>query len=189
MKKMKLVTIAFFAFLAIFIPVECFCQEVQSPKVSDERQKLIDFAITLRGTPYVYAGKTPDGFDCSGYVSYALNYGANILLPPSSRGIYASSKVEQIKEEDREPGDLVFFKTTETGNISHVGIYLGRYTAKDAKGKGLALDGVGKLEGKRLFIHAASDGPQTGVIVSNLDSGYWKEHLAGYGRVLPETPQ
>ena len=46
---------------------------------------------------------------------------------------------------------------------------------------------LGKLEGKRLFIHAASDGPETGVIVSSLDDGYWAKHLTGYGRVLAET--
>ncbi|MBP5465471.1 MAG: C40 family peptidase, partial [Treponema sp.] len=105
------------------------------------------------------------------------------------KGIYASVKVVKIEAKDREPGDLVFFKTTSSPDISHVGIYLGRYAGKDEKGKAVSLAGVGKLEGKRLFIHSASDGPETGVIVSSLDDGYWAEHLTGYGRVLDETAQ
>jgi cell wall-associated NlpC family hydrolase len=187
-RRVKIATIVFLSALAVFIPVNCFCQgRAARVAVSPERQQLIDFALTLRGTPYRYAGKTPDGFDCSGFVSYALNYGANIILPSSSKGIYASVKVEKIDEKDREPGDLVFFKTTSSPDISHVGIYLGRYEGKDEKGKAASLAGIGKLEGKRLFIHAASEGPETGVIISSIDDGYWAKHLTGYGRVLDET--
>ncbi len=174
MKRIKTFTAAVITALAVLIPLKCY----SAPKVSDQRQQLIDFALTLRGTPYVYGGKTPEkGFDCSGFVSYATSYGVNVVLPPSSRGIYTNSNVTIINEADREPGDLVFFKTTSSGEISHVGIYLGIY------------NGEGSLKGKRLFIHCASDGPETGVIVSPLDSGYWKEHLAGWARILPETEQ
>ncbi len=188
MKRVKIATILFLAALAVFVPLNCFSQGQQgSAAISPERQQLIDFALTLRGSPYRYAGKTPDGFDCSGFVSYALNYGANIILPPSSKGIYSSVKVIKIEAADREPGDLLFFKTTSSSDISHVGIYLGRYEGKDEKGKQLELSGIGKLEGKRLFIHAASDGPETGVIVSSIDDGYWAQHLTGYGRVLEES--
>ncbi|MBQ9538156.1 MAG: C40 family peptidase [Treponema sp.] len=189
-KRVRATTIIFLSALAVFIPVNCFCQaKAARVEVSPQRQQLIDFALTLRGTPYRYAGKNPDGFDCSGFVSYALNYGANIILPPSSKGIYSSVKVEKIEAADREPGDLVFFKTTSSPDVSHVGIYLGRYEGKDEKGKAASLVGIGKLEGKRLFIHAASDGPETGVIVSSIDDGYWAQHLTGYGRVLEESSQ
>ena len=188
MKRVRIASIAFLAALAVFVPFNCFSQASTGDlSITSERQQLIDFALTLRGTPYRYAGKTPEGFDCSGFVSYALNYGANVILPPSPKGIYASVKVEKIAAADREPGDLVFFKTTSSPDISHVGIYLGRYKGKDEKGKLAELKGIGKLEGKRLFIHAASDGPETGVIVSSIDDGYWAEHLTGYGRVLAET--
>ncbi len=188
MKRVKIASIVFLAALSIFVPLNCFSQGKQGgAEVSPERQQLIDFALTLRGTPYRYAGKTPDGFDCSGFVSYALNYGANVILPASSKAIYTSVKVKKIEAADREPGDLLFFKTTASSDISHVGIYLGRYEGKDEKGKLAEIAGVGKLEGKRLFIHAASDGPETGVIVSSIDDGYWAQHLFGYGRVLSES--
>ncbi len=155
--------------LLSLIPLACYA----APKVTGERQKLIDFALELRGTPYLYAGKTPTGFDCSGYVRYTFNNAVDIQLPASSQDIYDS--VDIIEEKEREPGDLMFFKTTSSGKISHVGIYLGLY------------HGEGKFNKKRLFIHAASDGPETGVIISAIDENYWKSHLAGWGRVLPPS--
>src|SRR5690625_5206684 len=35
--------------------------------------KLIDAAKSVIGTPYVWAGNTPSGFDCSGYIYWAFN--------------------------------------------------------------------------------------------------------------------
>lgn len=41
--------------------------------------KLIDFAKSFVGTPYVYGGATPKGFDCSGFVQYVFkNYGFDL---------------------------------------------------------------------------------------------------------------
>ena len=148
-----------------------------SAEVSERRQKLIDYGLTLRGTPYKYAGKTPEtGFDCSGFVSYVANHALDIRLSPSASQMYA--QVTPIAEKDREPGDLIFFAVkTESGalRISHVGIYLGKYT------------GNGPLSGSRLMVHAASDGPRTGVIVSDIEERYWKNHFYGYGRILPAS--
>lgn len=165
-------------FTALFVSlVTQHCLASDAPKVSPERQKFIDYAISLLDTPYKYAGKTPEtGFDCSGYVSYAANFGAGVLLPPSSSSMY--KKVEIIDEREREPGDLMFFKTTSSGGISHVGIYLGLY---HGEGK------YKKFKNKRIFIHAASDGPETGVIISAIDDSYWANHFAGWGRILPKT--
>lgn len=171
MKKTFLMTL----FTALFISIITQkCLATSAPKVSDQRQKMIDYALTLKGIQYKYAGKTPEtGFDCSGFVSHVANYGAGILIPPSSTGIY--NQVEIIEEKNREPGDLMFFKTTSSGKISHVGIYLGIY------------EGEGKYHNKRIFIHAASDGPETGVIISAIDESYWKKHFEAWGRILPPT--
>ena len=162
-------------FLALFVSLvtqKCLANSVK--KVSSDRQEFIDLAISLKGTPYKYAGKTPKtGFDCSGFVSYVANFGAGVRLPSNSKGMYKA--VEIIDEKEREPGDLMFFKTTSSGAISHVGIYLGLYT------------GEGKFKNKRIFIHAASDGPETGVIISAIDDSYWSSHFADWGRILPAT--
>lgn len=171
MKRNILLTLCF-ALIVSLVTQKCIAGSAR--KVSGERQEMIDLAISLRGTPYKYAGKTPKtGFDCSGFVSYVANFGAGVRLPSNSKGMYKA--VEIIKEKDKEPGDLMFFKTTGSGAISHVGIYLGLY------------QGEGQFKNKKIFIHAASDGPETGVIISSIDDPYWASHFADWGRILPKT--
>src|SRR5699024_3057119 len=104
------------------------------------------------GTPYVTAGKTPSGFDCSGFVSWAFaQAGYNI---PSYTGALAGTGTK-VSYANAQPGDLVFFNTYKTNG--HVGIYLGG--------------------GK--FIGAQNS---TGLAVADMTSGYWKDHFAGHVR-------
>ncbi len=158
------------ALLACALPV------FAKTKVSSQRQELIDYGMKLRGSPYKYAGRTKAGFDCSGFVSYVAKNALGITLTPQTSQMYAN--MTHIKESEREPGDLMFFAVKGSDGIlriNHVSIYLGVY------------NGSGKFHGKRLMLHAASDGPQTGVIVSAIDERYWKNHFYGYARFLPAT--
>lgn len=174
LKNHKLVLTAVIVIALAFL---CTIPSLAAPKVSEQRQKLIDYALSLRGTKYAYAGRNPEaGFDCSGFVSYAVHNSLEMPLSSQSSVIYAES--EHIEEADREPGDLIFFAVKGSDGsmrINHVGIYLGTY------------HGSGSLDGKRVFVHAASDGPRTGVIVSAIDETYWKNHFYGYARILPAT--
>lgn len=142
-------------------------------KVSAQRQQFISYALGFQGTPYVSGGHAPGGFDCSGFVHYATNYGIGVQIPRTCANMY--SGMTHIKDSEREPGDLVFFKTGD--RISHVGIYLGTYK------------GEGRLSGKKVFLSAVSDGPRTGIVMASLDENYWKTHYFAAARFLPSTEE
>lgn len=131
-----------------------------SPEESRQRRaEFIDAAMQYLGVPYVSAGTTRRGMDCSGFVFRAAADALGASLPRSASGI--AQYAEKIPDEEREPGDLVFF--SEGRGISHVGIYIG--------------------EGK--FVNSASRGPRRGVIVSSLSESYWRRTYRFSGRILP----
>jgi hypothetical protein len=89
-------------------------------------RSLLKTAASLHGIPYLWGGKTPRGYDCSGFVQtlFALH---NIVLPRDANqqanvGLFVGHLDDK---RDLRPGDLVFFMNNK-GKISHVGISLGR---------------------------------------------------------------
>jgi cell wall-associated NlpC family hydrolase len=81
------------------------------------RNRVVEIARDLEGTRYIYAGKTPGGFDCSGFTRYVYKQ-VGVKLPASSKGQSGHGGFKKIK--DAEPGDLVFFGPPFS--IDHVGI-------------------------------------------------------------------
>jgi cell wall-associated NlpC family hydrolase len=81
---------------------------------------LLRTALSLVGTPYVWGGTTPSGFDCSGFVWYAYNR-IGIAIPRTADVQFAAGRPVA---GDPAPGDLVFFQTYDFG-ASHVGLYIG----------------------------------------------------------------
>lgn len=84
--------------------------------------KALEVAETMAGKRYVYGGKTTDGFDCSGYVSYVLK----AVFPASAAslsldvaGFAASGLFEDVTTPQR--GDIVIFPA-ENGYAGHIGI-------------------------------------------------------------------
>ncbi|HNV04100.1 MAG TPA: C40 family peptidase [Vicinamibacterales bacterium] len=117
-------------------------------------------AERLLGAPYRDGGAQPDGFDCSGLVSYVFaRHG--IPVPRDVR----RQAVAGIEVEPAEvlPGDLLFFATTGSGP-THVGIAMG---------------------GGR-FIHA----PKNGAVVrmESLSSTYWSSRFVSARRLLGSGP-
>ena len=78
---------------------------------------ILKVASKYVGTPYVFGGETPAGFDCSGYVAFVFaQFG--IALP---HAVHAQNRMGMlVKAEDAQPGDLVVFN-----DLSHDGIYAG----------------------------------------------------------------
>jgi cell wall-associated NlpC family hydrolase len=85
------------------------------------RTKALSTATAQKGDPYKGGAAGPNAFDCSGltYYSYKKN---GKTLPRTAQGQY--NKSSKISWSKRAKGDLVFFGTS-SGNIKHVGIYVG----------------------------------------------------------------
>lgn len=123
---------------------------------SSIQQQIVADAKKLLGTPYVWGGSTPKGFDCSGFVQYVMNMNG-ISLPRTTTEQYTVGTY--VAKSDLQPGDLVFLQNTYRAGISHVGIYVG--------------------DGK--MIHASSS---KGVVTSSLSTSYYTQHYYGARRVV-----
>lgn len=152
--------LAFLAIPLIFVWY-CTAQEISAEHARRLRAQIALCSKQYIGCPYQTGAIGPEAFDCSGLVYTVMREAAEIQMPRSVRAVY--SKAKTIPLSQIEEGDLVFFKTTGDGSISHVGIYIGR----------------------NQFIHAASDGANNGVIVSSLKERYYANCFASAGRVLP----
>ncbi|MDO4400391.1 MAG: NlpC/P60 family protein, partial [Coriobacteriia bacterium] len=87
----------------------------------DDYAQLQANAVSYLGTPYVWGGTTPDGFDCSGFVQYLYKQTFGIELP---RTTYTQQNMgKEVAFKDLQMGDLLFF--VEGGSTEHVAMYLG----------------------------------------------------------------
>ncbi|HEU4965770.1 MAG TPA: C40 family peptidase [Bacilli bacterium] len=77
----------------------------------------VTVALRYQGSPYVYGGTSPGGFDCSGFVQYVLRQ-VGVEVPRTTWGQLAAGT--QVSQAQLQPGDIVFF----LGN-SHSGLYIG----------------------------------------------------------------
>jgi hypothetical protein len=129
----------------------------------DVQKDIIDRSRTYVGCAYSIGGTQPPEFDCSGFVGYIMRPFVP-GLPRLSRDMADSGT--PIAKDALEPGDLVFFATTQvSGAISHVALYIGGGS----------------------IIHAISDGPERGVRVTPLGARYWQTHFASAVRILPSS--
>ena len=78
---------------------------------------VVGFAMSFVGTPYVWGGASPSGFDCSGFTMYVYAH-FGVSLPHNAAAQYGYGS--PVPRGDLQPGDLVFFD-----GLGHVGIYVG----------------------------------------------------------------
>lgn len=78
---------------------------------------VVDAALSQVGTPYVYGGSQPGGFDCSGLTSWAYAQ-AGKSIPRTSGAQWAGGQAVSV--DNMQPGDIVV-----SYGGGHVGIYIG----------------------------------------------------------------
>lgn len=97
-------------------------EDVASRGSFEAGNRVVALAKKFLGTPYVYGGSSPSGFDCSGFTSYIykqLGYNINRTAHDQLANGVAVSKSEL------KPGDIVMFKRAGASYVHHVGIYVG----------------------------------------------------------------
>jgi peptidoglycan endopeptidase LytE len=126
------------------------------------RRVLLDKARGRLGDPYVYSGRAPGGFDCSGFISYVYKTAAKMELPPVSNAL--GTMGETIAFEEARPGDVLVFSAKPGGRvIDHTAILYEKSPE-------------GTLYGSKV-IHAVSAGPRTGVITGTLGNSRGTEYF------------
>ena len=119
---------------------------------SDLGQQIATYAQQYVGYPYVYGGKSPSGFDCSGFMQFVFaQFGYQINRTATAQlanGYY-------VEYDDLKPGDIIYFGFGSTA--SHVGMYIGNGQ----------------------FVHAQNS--STGVVITSLsEPGYANRYLCAH---------
>lgn len=117
---------------------------------------LVSDSYNFIGIPYLWGGTTTTGFDCSGFVSF-MHARHGIDIPRNTSAGYFTMGTS-VSKSNLQPGDLVFYAVNGTGQISHVGFYVGNNE----------------------FISATTS---KGIAVVSMDNSYWSKYYVGAKRV------
>jgi len=99
------------------------------------RQLVVDAELFV-GLPYLWAGTSGFGVDCSGF-TYTLLRAEGITIPRDAEP--QSVAGTPVTGRSLEPGDLVFFRTGPSGPVGHVGLYVGNDEMIDAPHTGASV--------------------------------------------------
>lgn len=133
------------------------CSPPSQVRRTPQRDALIEEIRKFKGTPYVYAGSTPSGTDCSGFTMTVFRR-FGVELPHGASSQFKRGRA--VSRANLKMGDLVFFATGGGRAINHCGIHL--------------------WDGK--MVHASSS---HGVIVVRWEgSSYWESRFVGARRIV-----
>jgi len=133
---------------------------IQAMTEQELRDSIVCFAADYLGTPYVYAGVTDKGFDCTGFVYFVYNH-FGIKTSRASSGYESAGTFVEI--DSCQSGDIILFTGTdsEIRKVGHAGII---YQA---------------INGHVYFIHSSSSKNHFGVTITHFNNspGYQKRFL------------
>jgi cell wall-associated NlpC family hydrolase len=101
------------------------------------------------GTPYVWGGSHPGGFDCSGLVQYTLGK-EGISVPRTTFEQFQTG--QPVGKKNLKPGDAVFFEPSFKGP-QHEGMYIGNGQFIEAPHTG-AVVRISNLAGRTDYVGA-----------------------------------
>ena len=124
---------------------------------------MINYAKSFIGTRYRRGGKTPAGFDCSGFTSYIFRqFGYTLGASSRAQALQGSP----VAKEDVLPGDILIFNGRRIGGaVGHVGIAIAYDHDKD----------------EITFIHSSNSG---GIRIDKTSAPYYKARYLGARRML-----
>ena len=132
--------------------------------IDTKTDSLITYALSLKGIPYAYQGKSLNGFDCSGFIYFVFNK-FGIEIPGGSANQFLEGI--PVDESDLAKGDLVFFKGYEddSDRVGHVGI-------------------VFSTEDEIFFVHSSSGGGGRGITTNSLEHPQYRARFLGARRII-----
>ncbi|MEO9964502.1 MAG: C40 family peptidase [Reichenbachiella sp.] len=151
--------------LSLIILLFLTCGGAVAQKKQKKKQqsitKVVQTAYSYKGTPYKYGGTSKSGIDCSALMqnSYAR---AGYKIPRTAKE--QSKFGKKIGWSGLRKGDIVFFKFKSKREKWY---HSGMITSVSKKGT--------------YFIHASTS---KGVVVSNLNSDYYKKNVKAFRRVI-----
>jgi cell wall-associated NlpC family hydrolase len=138
-------------------------------RVRERAADMVLTALNFVGVRYQRGGNSEEaGFDCSGFTRLVFSNSIGLLLPRRADDQAYAPGLVDVRRQDLQPGDLVFFNTLKR-TFSHVGIYIG---------------------GNR-FVHAPRPGGE--VRTEDMGFAYWQSRFTGARRaqmvaLAPEPP-
>jgi cell wall-associated NlpC family hydrolase len=127
------------------------CTQLNAKQIKDFSclpDSVVNYAIKYIGTPYLWAGSSDSGFDCSGFVSFVYRH-FQIETPNTSKDYTQIGT--PILMEDCGKGDIILFSGTDMNKsiVGHVGIIVSK------KGEPVR------------FIHSSSSKKHWGVVITD----------------------
>lgn len=103
-------------------PTEAPTEAPTAPPPSDKGEAVAYTAKSLVGTPYALGGDGPDTFDTTGFIRYC--FAQNGISVSRSLSDQAAAG-EEVPVDDLRPGDVLFFWTSNEGEVEYPAIYIG----------------------------------------------------------------